>query len=86
MNGGGRAIKTIEYNLCKSITEDGETGFGIQVVVHFKNFCEEETIESISVDENFVKMLIKFLYDYRIDVIHFKDIVSDYMLNSEEVC
>ena len=81
MDSSKQSCKIIKYNLCESTTEEG---YGIQVTTHFEDFYEEKIIKAISKDISLVKNLIKFLYENCVDVIHFEDIVQDYILNNEK--
>ncbi len=78
-----RSCKIIKYNLCESVTEEDGIGYGIQVITYFEDFYEGKIIKAISKDINLVKKLIKFLYENCVDVVHFEDIVQDYILNNE---
>ncbi len=74
--------KVIKYNVCESKC-DSQMHYGIQIVEDVGENHNEETIEGISTSENFVYNLLSYLYDNIIDTVHFRDIVDDYILESE---
>lgn len=76
--------KIIRYSICKNLI-GGTAHYGIQLSESSKNLNQEESIENISPNKDFVYDLIKYLYENVIDVTHFKDIVEDYILMCEKV-
>lgn len=73
--------RVLEYSLCENESEDGKS-YGIQLASNSKNSSERITIENISSKKDFIINLINILYENSIDTIHFKDIVEDYIENS----
>lgn len=76
--------KTVFYNLVKTKSE-GEDSFGIQIVTKTENYEEKEIIKDISQKEDFVKKMIKYLYENAVDTTHFKDVIDDYILKMERI-
>lgn len=76
--------KKIEYRITTG-EKDGCEQYGIQVITDTKDYHEEEAVDMISPDKNFVKEIITYLYQNSIDTIHFKDVLEDYILKSEKV-
>ncbi len=76
--------KKIDYKIT-TYEKDGCKQYGIQVVTDAKDYHEEESVDMISPDKNFVEEIIKYLYQNSVDTIHFKDVLEDYILKSEKV-
>ena len=74
--------KIIKYNICE-FECDGQMHYGIQIAEKSGRDYKEETIEGISPNKNFVYSLLLYLHENIIDTVHFKDIVNDYILQSE---
>ena len=76
--------KKIEYKIT-TCEKDNCEQYGIQVITDAKDYHEEDTVNAISPDKNFVEEIITYLYQNSIDTIHFKDVLEDYILQSEKV-
>ena len=76
--------KKIEYKIT-TCEEDGCEQYGIQVITDAKDYHEEETVNAISTDKEFVKEVITYLYQNSVDAVHFKDVLEDYLLKIENV-
>lgn len=76
--------KKIEYRIT-ACEKDGCEQYGIQVITDAKDYHEEETVDMISPDKDFVKEIITYLYQNSVDTVHFKDVLDDYILKSENV-
>ncbi len=76
--------KVIRYNVCENSVGD-TTNYGIEVTESSDNSNMKETIENISPNKDFVYDLITYLNENVVDATHFKDIVEDYILMSENV-
>lgn len=75
--------KVIKYNICES-EYSGHTHYGIHIIEQIGEDQIEETIENISPNKNFVCDLLTYLCENLIDTVHFKDIVEDYLIKSED--
>ena len=76
--------KKIEYKIT-TCEEDGCEQYGIQVITDAKDYHEEETVNAISTDKEFVKEVLTYLYQNSVDAGHFKDVLEDYLLKIENV-
>lgn len=76
--------KRIEYRIT-TCEKDGSEHYGIQVITDAKDYREDEAVDMISPDKNFVEEIITYLYQNSIDTVHFKDVLEDYILESEKV-
>ncbi len=74
--------KVIKYNICEN-KYSGQTHYGIQIIEEIGRKHNEEMIESISPNKNFVYGLLSYLCENTVDTVHFKDIVDDYILKNE---
>ncbi len=76
--------KIIQYDLCETINKD-IVSYGIRM----KSFCEgtyeEEFLLDISDNKILVENIIKYLYENSLDVINFKDAVSDLLFKLNEM-
>ena len=66
--------KTIESTVI--IDDTAYTTYGIAYVI---NDTDTETIFDISLDKSYVESISKLLNDNSIPLVHFKDIVEDYI-------
>lgn len=76
--------KIIHYDICENMV-DNVIHYGIQISDKVGDENRKETIQDISPDKNLVCNLIDYLFQNVIDVTHFKDVVEDYILMSENV-
>lgn len=81
---GIQAARTLEYDLCKS-EEDGTECYGIHIISHSGNRCEEDIIQNISINKGFVMGIIRYLFENSVDVPYLRDIVEDLIANSDIV-
>lgn len=76
--------KIIRYNLCE-VKYGSYIHYGIQIAEHIGKTHNKETLENISTNKDFVHELLLYLCENLIDTVHFKDIVEDYLLKSENI-
>ena len=77
--------KIIQYDLCETIDKYKDIiSYGIRV----KSFCdgtyEEESFLGISENKILIENIIKYLYENSLDVMNFKDVVSDLLFKIRE--
>jgi hypothetical protein len=73
--------------LCKTTDEHNENAvsYGIKVKSFSETGCEEEYFFNISADRILVENIIKYLYENSLDVINFKDVVSDLLFKLKDM-
>ncbi len=74
--------KIITYGILETL-EENKTHYGIYVSEEVNGIVREEAIESIFPNKNMILNLIDRLCENAIDIIHFKDIVEDYLLDND---
>lgn len=79
--------KIIQYDLCETINKCNNNIFNYGIRV--KSFCdgtyEEGFFLDISDDKILVESVIKYLYENSLDIINFKDAVSDLLFKIEHM-
>lgn len=73
---GGKVLK---YNLCEDNNSD-EKCYGIEVLLEDNGLAEREIIKDISNDKSEVLSLIDYLYENGVDIVHFREVVEDYIV------
>ena len=71
--------KIVNYYLLYYEFKD-EKFYGIRIISYQKDLVDEDAIEKISDDEEFVLELIKYLYENSIDTIFFRDVVKEMLV------
>ena len=78
IKGGIQNKKTIWYGI-HSQANSGTVNYGIHVLSYSKGRFEKEIIPNISVKKEFVKNLVKYLYENSVDVLYCRDIITDFI-------
>lgn len=68
--------KIVWYGIC-SRADRGTLSYGIQILSYSGGNFEREIVFDITSNKEFVKDLVKYLYENSADVISFKDIIND---------
>ena len=78
--------KIIQYDLCETIDKYNKDiiSYGIRVKSFYEGRYEEEILTEISKNKNLVENIIKYLYENSLDVMNFKDVVSDLLFKIRE--
>ena len=74
---GGRVL---HYNLLESSGEKGKT-YGVEIALcDGKGAVEKQALENVCTCKESALKLIEYLYENAVGMLHFKDVVEDYII------